>query len=90
MSNGSSSNGEVCKNSLPSGTFLEINATKSGYDFGSRSGYVYDDAEWIIPMNPRVSSFRKWPSFSVVIFFLVQNYEKKILIAISDFHLIAL
>ena len=52
-------NGEVCKNSLPSGTFLEINATKSGYDFGSRSGYVYDDAEWIIPMNPRVSSFRK-------------------------------
>ena len=89
MSNGSSSNGEVCKNSLPSGTFLEINATKSGYDFGSRSGYVYDDAEWIIPMNPRVSSFRKGPSFSVVIIFSCSKLWKKNLITISDFHLIA-
>ena len=49
--------GEFCFYPILPGTFLNIIVEKLGYDNGQKNGYINDDATWVIPMNPQVSTY---------------------------------
>ena len=47
--------GEICY-SVPEGTDFEVTVQKDGYNDGVRNGLIEQDVNWVIAMNPVVSS----------------------------------
>ena len=55
--------GEICY-SVPEGTEFEVTVQQDGFDDGVRNAMIDQDIDWVIPLNPIVSTFRnsKYPS----------------------------
>ena len=47
--------GEICY-SVPEGTEFEVTVQEDGYNDGVRNGLIEQDVNWVIAMNPVVSS----------------------------------
>ena len=47
--------GEICY-SVPEGTDFEVTVQEDGYNDGVRNGLIEQDVNWVIAMNPVVSS----------------------------------
>ena len=48
--------GEICY-SVPGGTEFEVTVQQDGFDDGVRNAMIDQDIDWVIPLNPIVSSF---------------------------------
>ena len=47
--------GEICY-SVPEGTEFEVTVQQDGFDDGVRNAMIDQDIDWVIPLNPIVSS----------------------------------
>ena len=47
--------GKICYD-VPHATYFEVIANKDGYVFASRNGTINDDTDWVLALNPIVST----------------------------------
>ena len=47
--------GEICY-SVPGGTDFEVTVLKDGYNDGVRNGLIEQDVNWVVALNPMVST----------------------------------
>ena len=62
--------GEICY-SVPGGTEFEVTVQEDGYNDGVRNGLIDQDVNWVVALNPMVSSSNsKNSTKSLKVFFL--------------------